>query len=93
MHIELIVAKLVVVVLGLLIARQAYVGYRRYDSQPMLFVAVGFVFVAVGGVIEGVLFDVVGLSIFVAGTIQTLIVAVGFLCVLYSLYGMSDAQA
>lgn len=29
--------------LGVLIAYQAYRGYRRNDSRPMLFVAVGFV--------------------------------------------------
>jgi len=30
-------------VVGLLIAYQAYRGYRRNDSRPMLFIAVGFV--------------------------------------------------
>lgn len=87
MHIELVIAKLVTVGLGLLITYQAYRGYRIHGSEPMRYVAIGFLFISVGAVIEGVLFDVVGLSISPAGTIQTSIVAVGMLVILYSLYG------
>ncbi|MFB6202065.1 MAG: hypothetical protein ABEI98_08645 [Halorhabdus sp.] len=87
MHIELVIAKLVTVGLGLLITHQAYKGYRVYGSEPMRYVAVGFLLISVGAVIEGVLFDVAGLSIFVAGALQTTIVAVGMLVILYSLYG------
>ncbi|WP_439330862.1 DUF7521 family protein, partial [Halorubrum ezzemoulense] len=39
---------------------QAYRGYRVYGSEPMLYVAIGFLFISVGSVIEGILFDVVG---------------------------------
>ncbi|MEF8777471.1 MAG: hypothetical protein V5A36_01025 [Natronomonas sp.] len=92
MHIELVIAKLITVGLGLLITYQAYRGYSVYGSEPMLYVAAGFLFISIGAVIEGVLFDVVGLSIFLAGTIQTTIVAVGMIIILYSLYGqMSEA--
>lgn len=87
MHIALVIAKLVTIGLGLLITYQAYKGYRTYGSEPMLYVAIGFLFISVGSVIEGVLFEVVGLSIFQAGTIQTAIVAIGMLVILYSLYG------
>ncbi|KTG30623.1 DUF7521 family protein [Haloferax profundi] len=88
MHIELVVAKVVTMALGFLIAYQAYKGYAEYGSEPMLFVAIGFLLISVGAVIEGVLFEVVGLSLFHAGTIQTSIVALGMLSVLYSLYGL-----
>lgn len=87
MHIELVIAKLITVGLGLLITYKAYEGYRTYGSEPMLYVAIGFLFISVGSVIEGLLFDVVGLSIFLSGTIQTTLVAVGMLVILYSLYG------
>ena len=93
MHIELVIAKLVTVGLGLLITYQAYRGYRTYGSEPMLYVAIGFLFISVGAVIEGVLYDVIGLSIFLAGTIQTAIVAVGMLVILYSLYGRMPRSA
>jgi hypothetical protein len=92
MHIELVIAKLITVGLGLLITYQAYKGYRTYGSEPMLYVAIGFLFISVGSVIEGVLFDVVGLSIFLSGTIQTTVVAAGMLVILYSLYGRLPQQ-
>lgn len=87
MHIGLVIAKIVVVVLGLLIARQSYRAYLRYESRPMLYLAVGFSIISVGAVIEAVLYEVVDLSIFYAGMIQTTIVAIGMVAVLYSLYG------
>lgn len=90
MHIELVIAKLITMALGFFIAYQAYRGYRVYDSKPMLYVAVGFLIISVGAVIEGLLFEVVGLEIFIAGTVQTIIVAVGMVVILYSLYGNMD---
>lgn len=89
MHTELIIAKLVVVTLGLIIAYQAYRGYRRQNGRPMLFVAAGFVFISFGAVVEGFLYEFDVLTIYQASAIQTGIVAVGMLFVLYSLYGGS----
>jgi len=86
MHQVLIIAKLVTMGLGFLIAYQAYGAYRRYRSEPMGFVALGFGLISVGAVIEGVLFELEGISIFVASAVQTSIVAAGMLAVLYSLY-------
>ena len=86
MHQALVIAKLVTMGLGFLVAYQAYLGYRRHHSEPMRYVAVGFLLISVGAVIEGVLFEVVGLSIFTAGAIQTTLVAAGMIAVLYSLY-------
>lgn len=87
MHLELVIAKLITIGLGLLIAFQAYKGYRVHGSEPMLHVAIGFVFISVGAVLEGLLFDVLGWTIFLAGAVQTGLVAVGMLVILYSLYG------
>jgi hypothetical protein len=86
-HLELVVAKVITMCLGFLIAYQAYRGYRLTGSRPMLFVAVGFLFISIGAIIEGILFDVFGFSIFLAGTVQTAIVAIGMIVILYSLYG------
>lgn len=87
MHIELVIAKSITVVLGVAIAYQAYRGYRRNHSEPLLYVAIGFVFISVGSVLEGILFDVFDFSIFYAGTAQTTIVATGMVFILYALYG------
>lgn len=39
------VTQILSVVIGVFIAYQAYRGYRRNDSRPMLFIALGFVLV------------------------------------------------
>lgn len=87
MHVGLVVVKTITMLLGFLIAYQAYRGYRRHDSETMGFVALGFGFISVGAVIEGILFDVAGFSFHDAGTVSTAIVALGMLSVLYALYG------
>ncbi len=92
-HIELVVAKLVTMGLGFLIAHQAYRGYRVYGSRPMLFVAIGFVFISVGAIVEGLLFEILDFSIFLAGTVQTTIVAIGMVIILYSLYGQMPTSS
>lgn len=89
MHPELIIAKLITVILGVTIAYQAYRSYRRSNGRPMLYVAIGFLFISVGAIIEGVLYEFDVLSIYQASAIQTGIVALGMLFVLYSLYGGS----
>ena len=86
MHLGLVVAKFVVVVLGLLIAYQGYRAYLREQSHRMLFVAIGFALISVGSVLEGLLYDVVRLSVFVSGTVQTGFLAVGMALMLYSLF-------
>jgi hypothetical protein len=87
MHEPLILAKLLVLFVGLFIAYQAYRGYVRNGSEPMLYLAVGFAFISVGAMIEGLLFELINLDIFLADAIQTVITAIGMLVVLYSLYG------
>lgn len=87
MHEPLIFGKLVVLTVGFFIAFQAYRGYVRHGSVAMRYLSVGFAFISVGTVVEGLLFEFTGLNIFLAGVIQTIISALGMLIILYSLYG------
>ncbi|WP_336360303.1 DUF7521 family protein [Haladaptatus sp. ZSTT2] len=91
MHIGLVVAKLLVVLIGVLIALQGYRAYLRETNARMLFVAVGFLLLSVGSVLEGIFYDVLHFSVFLAGMIQTLFVALGMALILYSLYMTTDA--
>lgn len=86
MHLGLVAAKFVVVVLGLLVAYQGYRAYLRERSHRMLFVAAGFALISVGSVLEGLLYDVAHLSVFVSGMVQTGFLAVGMALILYSLF-------
>lgn len=87
MHEPLIAAKLIVLLLGLLIATRAYQGYRRHESTAMLYLAIGFALISVGTAIEGFLFELANMEIFLASTIQTIISGSGMIAILYSLYG------
>lgn len=92
MHKPLIAGKVVVMLLGFVVAYKAYGGYRRHGSTAMLYLAVGFALISVGTAIEGVLFEAFGVDIYLAGTVQTLVAAVGMLAVLYSLFGTHSSR-
>jgi len=80
-----ILAKLVTLGLSLAVSYLAYHGYRRNESQPMLYVAVGFVFIGAGAICEGLIHLVFGTSLVSAGLIQAAIVSSGMVFVLVSL--------
>lgn len=78
--------ELVGAVLGVFIAYQAYRGYRRNDSRPMLFISLGFILIFAGGVGVLTVFLLVP-SIPEAG-IQVLnqtVEIAGLLCIIYAL--------
>lgn len=83
-------------VLGLVVAYIAFRGYRRNQSRPMLFVAVGFVFVFWTPVLLLLSFlmlpeiariapDLLGLVEFIFGVLGSVSQIVGLLCILYGL--------
>ncbi len=82
----LVASEFVTLFLGLAISYIAYRGYRRNDSRPMLFIALGFVFVVgVPGLVGGLYaFAGVGDEIVVAGITQVSELA-GMLSIFYAL--------
>lgn len=86
-HIEFLFLKLLTMGFGLLVAIAAYRGYRRYESVPLLYVAVGFVLISFGAGLEGVLFDLTPLTLYQASMVHTVFMVVGMSLILYSIYG------
>jgi len=80
-----LVVKLITLVLSLVVAALAYHGYRRNESAPMLYVSMGFVFIGVGAICEGLIYRVLDTSLRAAAFVQALIVSSGMLFVLISL--------
>lgn len=80
-----LIVKLMTLVLSLAVAYLAYHGYRRNGSTPMLYVAVGFVFIGVGTICEGLIYRLLGTSLQSAAVMQALIVSSGLLFILASL--------
>lgn len=83
--VSFLAVKLVTLVLSLLVAGLAYHGYRRSGSEPMLYVAGGFVFIGVGAICEGLIYRVFGTTLLSAAAVQAAIVSGGLLLVLASL--------
>lgn len=84
---------LIATVLSGLIAYQAFRGYRRNDSKPMLYLAVGFVFITtIPFFVDLVFYPVFGrmysarTASVVLPTVKYSIQVVGLAFVLYSLY-------
>jgi hypothetical protein len=80
-----IIVKLITLVLSLVVAYLAYHGYRRSDSEPMLYVSGGFVFIGVGAICEGLIYRLFGTTLLSAALVQAAIVSCGLLLVLASL--------
>ena len=89
-HTLSVVAKLVTTVLALVIAAQAYRAYRRHGTELLLYVGLGFGLVGLGGLLEGVLFELLRVSIYQAGLAAALVTALGMLSILYALYAPSS---
>jgi hypothetical protein len=83
--VSFLAVKLVTLVLSLVVAALAYHGYRRSGSEPMLYVAGGFVFIGVGAICEGLIYRVFGTTLLSAAAVQAAIVSGGLLLVLASL--------
>lgn len=79
--------------LGLFIGYQAYRGYRRNSSRPMLFLSSGLVLLtAVSFSVSVVLSSLAGQNPFVTLGIQRAIELVGLGCIMYALYGGHDRK-
>jgi len=87
---SVLTVKLITLVLALGVAYLAFHGYRRNESEPMLYVSIGFVFIGVGAICEGLLHCTFGASLRSAALVQSLIVSSGMLFVLVSLTRVPD---
>ena len=86
-HIEFVFLKVLTMVAGLVVAIAAYRAYRRYESQPLLYVALGFLLISIGVGSEGILFDFTPLTLYQASIVHTVFMIGGMALILYSIYG------
>ncbi|MDG6922548.1 MAG: hypothetical protein JRN67_04550 [Nitrososphaerota archaeon] len=80
----------VIVVLGLIVIYYATKGYRRTMGKSLLFLALGFMFVTIGAVFAGFLFELLNYHLVTVNVIQSAFEVVGFLCIVYSIIGTRD---
>jgi len=86
MSLALLAGKVLTVALGFLVALRGFQGYRRHESEPMLYLSVGFLFISVGGVMDCSFFTILAIQTPFSGVLQTGLVAIGMAFVLYSMY-------
>ncbi len=83
----IVVTKTVTLLLGGLITYLAFKAYRRTGSPSLRALTIGFGIVTVGSLLAGVIDVVLSLGFRVGLLVQSLLVAVGFAVIVYSLYG------
>lgn len=90
-HLEFVFLKLLSMIFGLLVAAAAYRAYTRYDSRPLLHVALGFALISVGVGLEGFMFDFTPFTLYRASLVHSAFMILGMVFILYSIYGASEA--
>lgn len=82
----IIAFKTITLVLGLLITYLAYKAYRRTGFRPLGFLSLGFAIVTLGTLLAGVADQLLRADFLVGLLIESALIAVGFLVIIYSLY-------
>ncbi|OTF01752.1 hypothetical protein [Halorubrum sp. SD683] len=83
--VPIVAVKLIALLLSLTVAYLAFYAYRRSESAPMIYVSVGFVFIGVGAICEGLILSVLEMSMFSAALVQALLVSLGMVLILRSI--------
>ena len=80
-----------IVILGVVIVSFASKSFRKTKSVAMLYLALGFVFVTVGAVAAGILFEfLLPGDLLVADAVSACSEVVGFALIVYSIVGTKD---
>jgi len=83
--IVLAATRAIVMVLGTTITYYSAMAYRRTEAPYLRNAAVGFAIMTVGVLLEGVLFEVVGLDLELVHIVESIAIGLGFLVLLVSL--------
>ncbi len=76
-HLLLVVAKTAVLFLGAAIAGLALLAYRRTRDRVMLYLGAGFLFIAFGSFIEGLLFELLDWDLMTVHVVESVFVLAG----------------
>jgi hypothetical protein len=86
MNALVVAGTLLAVVLGLAVSYQGYRAYRRQHSRPMLFTAIGFLFLAVGSALDCAVLGAVNVAAPLSGVVRTCVLVTGMAFVFHSVY-------
>lgn len=83
----LAVVKIAVLVLGSIVSVLAYKAYIRTEIDGLQYFSVGIAIITFGTFLVGVLHHIVGIPLVIGMLIESAIVCIGFLVMIYALYG------
>jgi len=75
-------------ILGLLLAYLSLKAYRKSKSNNMLFLSIGFGIITVGSILAGLSFEFLGFSLLQVNIVESLMILIGFMMIMYSIYGI-----
>jgi uncharacterized membrane protein len=71
-------------VIALVLVALAFGGYRKSRSKGMLFAALGFAMLGIASLVEGILYEGLGLPLESAHAFRSTLTALGLIILLYS---------
>jgi hypothetical protein len=78
-----------IVILGLIIIYYAAKGYRKAKNKSLLFLAFGFLFVTIGAIVAGLIFEFLDPQDFLlVDEVEAVCEVVGFVLIVYSIVGV-----
>lgn len=80
------ISELLALFLGAVVVFLAYRGYKRTNKAFMVWLALGFAFLVTGAVIEGLLYELLGVPLVQAHVTRASFTALGFLLVIFSIH-------
>lgn len=81
------VLQLTIVLLGSILVYLGVKGYRKNRSKDMIFLTLGFALITAGSVAAGVLFEFLGFQLVDVEIVESAMVILGFLSLIYSIFG------
>ena len=82
------VLKSLIGLLGLMLAYLSLKAYRKSESKNMLFLSIGFGIITVGSILAGLSFEFLGFSLLQVNIVESLMILIGFIMIMYSIYGI-----
>lgn len=83
--IVLVVARLIVLALGVTITYYSASAYRRTGASYLRTASLGFAIITAGVLVEGLLFEFGGLDLEIVHVVESVAIGLGFLVLLFSL--------
>ena len=74
-----------ILIVGLIIVFYSYRGYKRTNNKSLLYLAIGFVFIALGSAAAGLLSEILNYDLETVETIEAGLRLVGILMIVYSI--------